>query len=249
MIRKLEISERVSLFIAETAAESASSAAQHFVEIADESLSASRRFRVALSGGRTPMSFYQALVQEQAHALDWTQVDFFWSDERMAPPDHVDSNYGLASALIFKPLHIADAQIYRMVVEQGRPEQIAAEYEKTIRSVLGDSPVFDLILLGLGEDGHTASLFPDSAALGYERQWVGAHWVEKLSAHRITFTFTLLNQARHIMFLAHGEKKAVTLADVLSLQLHPAALVKPKNGDIDWFVDEAAAAQIVRQRV
>ena len=239
------ISERVFLSVAPTAAESVSAAAQRFAELAAQTIDGKRRFRVALSGGQTPRAFYQTLVRAQALNVQWSCVDFFWSDERMVLPDHPDSNYRLAQEFLLSPLHIAERQIFRVGVERGQAEQVAASYQTTVTSVLGEPPIFNLILLGLGEDGHTASLFPGSAALDNNQQWVAANWVEKLSSYRITFTLPLLNRAEHILFLAHGENKASVLADVLTARRYPAALVKPYDGWIDWYADEAAAARLI----
>jgi 6-phosphogluconolactonase len=218
-----------------------SDAARRFVELVMQTPVESSRFRVALSGGHTPKQFYQALVRDYAKAVDWTRVDFFWSDERFVPSNHVDSNFRLAHENLLKPLGLAETQIFRVATEGQSAHQAAGAYESTITSVLGAVPRFDLILLGLGDDGHTASLFPGSTALIVTNKWVVANWVQKLQSWRITFTYPLLNHSKNIIFLAGGDKKACVLAEIFAGAAYPAALVKPIHGQIDWFVDDAAA--------
>ncbi|MFP4344159.1 MAG: 6-phosphogluconolactonase [Anaerolineales bacterium] len=231
----------------------AEAVAQHFVTLAVEALSQKVPFTVALAGGSTPRPAYEALATPRyAQRVDWAQVELFWGDERSLPPDHPESNYRLAYEALLRHLPIPEEQVHRMRGELA-PERAAELYEQELRSVFGEGrvPRFDLILLGLGEDGHTASLFPGTAVLQEQQhrqqRWVIAHHVEKLDAWRLTLTPVVLNAAENVAFIVAGERKATILERVAQgpyrPQELPAQLVQPRRGRLRWFVDQAALGE------
>jgi 6-phosphogluconolactonase len=177
------------------------------------------RFTVALSGGSTPKGLFQVLSTKDHDLLPWDRMFFFWGDERHVPPDHTDSNYGMAYETLLSKVPIPTANISRVPAEDSDAEQAAARYEKTLRDFFelapGELPKFDLILLGMGPDGHTASLFPQSKGLQERKRLVIANWVEKFSTFRITFTAPVLNAGRIVEFLVAGADKAPALREVL----------------------------------
>lgn len=220
--------------------------AEELVAAAGESIGAGRTFSVALAGGSTPLGMFKLLAAEPFRSqVSWGKVSFYWSDERCVPPDHPDSNYGAAADALVSPLGLPEASIHRMRGEMD-PNSAATEYEREVRQgVKGDPPRFDLIMLGLGEDGHTASLFPHTQALGITDRLVAHNYVPKLDAHRLTFTSALINAAGRVMFLVTGEGKAEALKSVLEgerdPETYPAQLVAPTNGRLIWVLDESAA--------
>lgn len=232
------------------------SAALLFVEAALESAGRKGSFTVALSGGSTPRGLYVLLGEDPSlkEAVPWEQIRFFWSDERCVPPDHADSNYRMASEALLSKVPVPPSNIFRIRGEDTDPSAAAAEYEETLGKVLSpdllEAPSFDLILLGMGTDGHTASLFPNSSALSERNHLVVAAWVERLKTSRITFTLPLINAARHIIFLVSGEGKAETLQRVIEglsdAEPLPAALVRPVHGKVTWAVDRDAARLLKR---
>lgn len=201
---------------------------------------------IALSGGSTPRSLYSLLAQPPyAARLAWRKLYFFWGDERCVPPDHADSNYHMARESLLAHVPIPSSNIFRVATEAGAPDAVARSYEATLRSFFGSPagavPEFDLILLGMGPDGHTASIFPDSPALAETGRLVAPAYAEHLKSHRVTFTLPLINQARCVMFLVAGADKAAALAAVLAGDLsYPAARVKPSQGDLCWLVGRSA---------
>lgn len=237
--------------------ELAREAAELFLWLGEQALAANGRFRVALAGGTTPATLHATLASsEYAHRLDWKKVRFFFGDERCVPPSHAESNFGMANATLFQPLKIAPEQIFRMKGEEP-PEAAARQYEQLLRQEwLGSDPSlprFDLILLGLGEDGHTASLFPGTSALHEQTRLVVPGTAPKGIQARVTLTFPVLNRASVVLFLATGRQKAGIArmvlekapADAPSL---PAALVCPASGRLIWFLDRAAAAELTASR-
>lgn len=212
------------------------------------------RFRLVLAGGNTPRGLYQLLASEPfACQIDWSSVDFFWGDERTVPPDHVDSNYLMAKQSLLDPLQIDQQQIHRIVAENPDLAATAADYQQQIAKVLdtpvdGSPPSFDLILLGMGGDGHTASLFPHTAALSEESRWVVGNHVPQLSTDRVTMTVPLINQARQVLFLVAGDDKSDRLAEVLEGPYQPERLpsqmIRPQRGSVTWLVDSAAASKL-----
>jgi 6-phosphogluconolactonase len=227
-------------------------AADEFLQATRAAIDARGRFMVALAGGSTPKAIYSLLANDQktkANVLPWEKVHIFFGDERQVPPEHPDSNYRMASEALLSQVPIPLANIHRIRAEL-EAAGAAAEYEAELRSVVHPGadamPRFDLIMLGMGPDGHTASLFPGSAALAERRSLVSANWVEKLNGYRITFTFPLLNAAAEVLFVAGGPDKADMLRKVLrgdpSGQRYPAQDIRPASGRLLWLVDEAAAA-------
>jgi len=216
---------------------------------------------VALSGGSTPRLMYRRLAAAPFRgSVPWPDVEFFWSDERAVPPDHPDSNFGMARAELLGAV-AAPAQLHRMEAEREDRDAAAHAYGHEVRDVLGLAPGgapprFDLILLGLGPDGHTASLFPGSPALEERERWVVAAPGPRPDSPRMTMTLPLLNRARRIVFLVAGKEKAAVLRDVLRGAAtnrsagtsrpddYPAARIAPDEGRLLWLVDEAAATEL-----
>ena len=194
----------------------AQAAALFIVELARERIQAHERFTIALSGGSTPRRLYQILASpEYAHRIAWDRWHVFWSDERCVPPDHTDSNYLMAREALLDRVPLPSHQVHRMRGE-AVPQESAEEYERELLQFFEPSePALDLILLGMGEDGHTASLFPGTDALREERRLVVANRVPHLNTHRITFTLPLINMARAVAFLVSGAPKAQALRQVV----------------------------------
>jgi len=223
-------------------------AADEFVSQATDAVSTHGRFTVALSGGSTPRRLYQLLAESYAHSIPWGQVFLFWGDERHVPPDHPDSNYRMASEAMLSKVPVPMENVFRIHAEENAT-RAAADYEQTLKNFFqlrpGEVPRFDLILLGMGSDGHTASLFPDTAVLQEQSRLVVAHWIDKLQTYRITLTLPVLNNSACVMFLVTGGDKADVLREVLetdSSGAHfPSKLIQPKNGSLLWLIDRAAA--------
>ena len=243
----------MTLHVFADAQTAARAAAVEVVRAAERAQMARGHFRLVLSGGSTPRALYQLLANEEFLPLiDWANVYVFWGDERCVPPDHADSNYRMArqSLLDFVPIPLD--HIYRLHGEMP-PEQAASAYEASLRSFFsdrerGETPEarFDLVLLGLGDDAHTASLFPGTPALAETERWVAAQYVEKLGVWRLTLTPPAINAASAVQFLATGAGKAAALAAVLAgprdPHQFPAQFIQPQSGALDWYVDEAASA-------
>ena len=202
---------------------------------------------LVLTGGNTPRPVYELLAEPPySERIPWDRVDFFWGDERCVPPDHPDSNFGMAWKAFLSRLPVPENRIHRMLGELEDHERAAVVYEEEIRRVTGagDTPRFDLVLLGMGEDGHTASLFPGT--VWDENRWVVANYVPKLQSTRITMTPRILNEARAIIFMASGFGKAQALKGVLEdpASDYPARRIRPVSGTLTWMVDKAAASLI-----
>ncbi|MGB9075172.1 MAG: 6-phosphogluconolactonase [Terriglobales bacterium] len=227
-------------------------AAEEFVRLGRSAIGAQGRFAVALSGGSTPKNLYSLLPENYAD-FAWARTFFFFGDERHVPPDHPDSNYRMVSEALLAKIPIPAENVHRVRAENPDAAAAALEYEEELRHFFelepGELPRFDLILLGLGPEGHTASLFPDSEALKEQSRLVVANWVEKLNANRITFTLPVLNRAAEVMFLASGAEKADIVGQVLrgnNTPPLPAQRVLPDDGKLVWMLDEAAAAKLTR---
>jgi len=232
------------------------SAAAHIIRIGSSAILQRGRFLFVLAGGSTPKSVYSLLGSPaQSRQLDWSQVHIFWGDERCVPPDHPDSNYRMAKESLLDSVHLPRQNIHRIPAEMS-PELGSNRYQARIRSLFSNSdqlqngfPVFDLILLGIGDDGHTASLFPFSTALHEEHSWVipvSHQEPPPPLVDRITLTLPVINAAAHVAFLVSGESKAQPLSRVLtngkkSQRPLPAALVQPHSGNLTWFVDQPAS--------
>jgi 6-phosphogluconolactonase len=229
--------------------ELALAASELFVSIATASVKARGRFRVALSGGSTPRAVYQLLATgEFSGRLDWSRVDFFWGDERYVPADSRDSNYRMASETLLQHVPVPPANVHRVPTEISPASAAAEAYERTIRQCFGEPdsvPQFDLIYLGLGANGHTASLFPHSPALREQSRLVVADFVSEVNSWRISMTAPLLNRGRTVAFLIEGAPKAQVLSEVLlgpqDPERLPAQLIAPE-GKLLWLVDKPAAA-------
>jgi 6-phosphogluconolactonase len=237
----------MNVHVYETPEELAGAAARDFVARAAEAIDERGRFAVVLAGGSTPKATYEALARDYAGELDWSKVHVFFGDERTVPPDHEDSNYRIAHEALLSRVPIGS--IHRMRGEL-LPTEAAAAYEEQQREFFGSDgvPAFDLILLGMGEDGHTASLFPETSALDVADRWVVANPVLKLETTRLTLTIPVLNAARTVIFLVAGESKAEALREILEgdadPRAYPAKFVRPENGDLTWMVDRAAAGSL-----
>lgn len=230
--------------------------AQHFGELARQAIADRSRFTVALSGGTSPLATFSNLAQGAAGHIDWGKVFVFWCDERCVPPDHADSNYGAAKRLLLDPVRVPAANIHRMQGEL-EPTLAADRYEECLREYFADTadrvPQLDLALLGLGTDGHTASLFPETivaTVLAPENRgrWVLPVHLRSRSAWRITLAPPVINAARHIAFIATGGDKATVVREVLQgarrPETLPAQLIAPLTGDLTWFLDGAAAREL-----
>jgi 6-phosphogluconolactonase len=234
--------------IFETPAKLFEAAAQEFISQALEAIRSQGVFSVALSGGSTPKSLYSLLASDSTQNVPWDQTRFFWSDERHVPPDHPDSNFRMAYEAMLSKVPVPAGNIFRVHSEDANAELAAAEYEQDLYRAFklapGEFPRFDLILLGIGPDGHTASLFPETTALKESKRLVVANWVEKFNTYRITFTLPVLNAAACVMFLVTGNEKGDALQQVFSQQPDgpPAKMVRPANGRLLWLLDRAAAA-------
>ncbi|MDQ3855522.1 MAG: 6-phosphogluconolactonase [Chloroflexota bacterium] len=226
--------------------------AEELVAAAGEAIGARGQFTVALSGGSTPVGMYKLLAAEPYRSqVAWEHVQFYWSDERCVPPDHPDSNYGAAARALLDGLSLPEEHVHRMRGEAD-PDAAAAEYDADVRAVVpGSPPAFDVIYLGMGDDGHTASLFPHTRALHVTDRLVSSNYVEKLDTHRLTFTSTLINAAKRVIMLVTGEGKAESLKAVLEgerdPETYPSQLVAPATGQLLWVVDEPAAKLLSRR--
>jgi 6-phosphogluconolactonase len=228
-------------------------AADEVVRAAEQAIGVRGRFTIALSGGSTPRRLYQ-LFAESPHRerVRWPRVEFFWGDERTVPPDHPDSNFRMANEALLHKLDIPAYNLHRMQGE--RPDlaaaarDYAAEIARVFAMTSNGPPSLDLVLLGMGPEGHTASLFPDTAALKEAEQWVVANHVPQKKTYRLTMTPSLLNRATQVMFLIAGADKAAILAEVLEgpadPQRLPSQLIRPTAGNLHFFLDQAAAAQL-----
>lgn len=214
-------------------------------------------FTIALSGGSTPHAFHSVLVAPPYRdQVDWGSLEFFWGDERFVPPDDPESNYRMARETLLLKAPITSDQVHRVPTERGDPAMVAELYEADIRrdmNVLpGQLPRFDLILLGMGPDGHCASLFPHTDALRVRDRLVTANYVPKLDANRITLTVPVINNAAAVVFLVAGADKADALAAVLEgshdPETYPSQLIAPEHGVLHWLVDRAAAAKLRQTR-
>jgi 6-phosphogluconolactonase len=223
-------------------------AAGLFLEVGKQAIAERNRFLVALSGGSTPKALYSILANDKyAQQLNWSKVHFLFGDERSVPPTHADSNFAMANAILFSPLHIPSAQIHRMRGEDP-PETAAAQYETTLRhlttAVPGQWPRLDLVLLGMGDDGHTAT-----TALAEQTRWVVPGTSPQGTRARVTLTLGVINHASVILFLVAGRNKAAVVRRVLEQRPgdpgpYPAALIRPETGRLLWYLDRAAASEL-----
>lgn len=203
---------------------------------------------VALAGGRTPRRLYEALAESHGADVRWERVHIFWGDERYVPPDDPQSNYRLAREVLLDRVPIPAANVHRMPTELPSPASAARAYEALLRRHLGPRPRFDLVLLGLGADGHVASVFPGSPAVAEERRWVMAVEAPAAPRRRLTLTLPTINRAARVFVVVAGPQKAAALARALMGPVdpwrHPASAVRPVDGSLVWWTDEAAAARL-----
>jgi 6-phosphogluconolactonase len=232
------------------------SAADLFISTGSAAIRDRGQFSVALSGGSTPIPLYENLADQKTDELDWNKVHFFWGDERCVPPDHPDSNFDQVNRSLLLPGAIPEENIHRIRAELP-PAEAAWKYQEEILSWFQQkNPSFDLILLGMGNDGHTASLFPETELVKEElvdqNRLVEANWVPKLDAWRITFTPRLINAAQNILFLVSGQNKARILKLVLEgpalPEQYPSQLIDPDQGNLFWYIDQEASAELSNVR-
>jgi 6-phosphogluconolactonase len=233
--------------------EVARAAARFFVDYAWQSIARDGRFILALSGGSTPRMLFELLASAEFRGqVDWAKVHVFWSDERAVPPTHPDSNYGMARRELLLRVPVPEANVHRMEAEKPNIGRAAHEYEEKLRKYLElddrGFPRFHLIFLGMGADGHTASLFPATRVTQQTSRWVSTPMVSKLNARRMTLTLPVINAAQRVVFLVVGADKAATLQAVLDGKTeppYPTQLVQPQNGARLFLVDESAGALLV----
>jgi 6-phosphogluconolactonase len=225
--------------------------AEQFVRLTTDAVTARGRCTVALSGGSSPKGVYQLLAAPAFRGrVRWNHIHFFWGDERHVPPDHPDSNYRMAVEAMLSKVPVPPANVHRMRGEIFEADRAAHEYEDMIRSRVEGEPIpqFDLIHLGIGTDGHIASLFPESTALEERQRFCVANWVAKFNTFRITLTLPVLNAARAVVFIAAGPEKSAIVQRVLSDSAEPAPLpaqlVRPADGELWWMLDRAAAGEL-----
>lgn len=219
-------------------------AADTFVELAEKSIASKDRFAVALSGGSSPKAIFSLLATEEySQKVAWNKVYFFWVDERWVPLEDEKSNARMTFETLLHRVPVNGDQIFPMYKDGIEPEDYAKEYENQIRTVLGEEGIFDFILLGMGDDGHTASLFPGENVLEEKDKWVDAYYLKPQEMFRITLTAPIINKAEHILVVAFGESKKHALNEVLNgeynPQLYPLQLILPKEGFM-FFTDEKA---------
>lgn len=238
----------MSVLVHENKEALAQAAAEDFVRRAVEAIEESGRFTVALAGGSTPKAAYELLDRNHDDRLDWSKVHVFFGDERTVPPDHEDSNYRMAKEALLD--HVRVGSEHRMRGELP-PAEAATAYEEDLRSFFEELPRLDLVMLGIGEDGHTASLFPHTPALDVRDRWAVENPVEKLETIRLTLTVPVINAARAVVFLVAGEGKAEALAQVLKGDAdpheYPAKFVRPEAGEPVWMVDREAVSLLSQQ--
>ncbi len=233
----------------------ASSAADEFARLAQSAADSNGRFTVALSGGSTPKALYSLLAERTAQKkspdIPWSKIHLFFGDERHVPPDHSDSNFRMANETMISRVPIPPENVHRIHSENDDAAAAALQYDETMAQVFGLKenalPGFDVVLLGMGPDGHTASLFPGTRAVHELRRRVAANWVPKFNSFRITLTRPVLNNAAHVMLLVCGADKAPALSEVMgsgSPDDYPVKYIQPTNGGLLWLLDKAAAAKL-----
>jgi 6-phosphogluconolactonase len=229
-----------------TARELARAAAELFVAKSSEAVAERGFFTVALSGGSTPKLLFQLLADPNEpfrEQVPWANIHFFWSDERHVPPDHPESNYRMAHEAMLPHVPVSTENVHRVLSENPDAAGAAKAYEETILKFVPGKRL-DLILLGLGTDGHTASIFPGSEVVHETDRLVVAPWVEKQNAYRITMTLPLINNAATVVFLVSGAEKTEIVREVLKGAKYPAQEVEPINGELIWMLDREAGNKL-----
>ncbi|OAQ39271.1 6-phosphogluconolactonase [Pedobacter psychrophilus] len=227
------------------------SLANYFVNCANEFINKQGKFSVALSGGNSPKKFYELLASADFKSkIDWKKVDFFFGDERYVPQDDPESNYLMAKTSLFDHLDIEDSQIYKVDTSLD-PATAAQDYGRCICQYFDDKPSFDFVLLGLGDDAHTASIFPHTSLVWIDEENVKEVYLEDKQVYRISFTAPLINASKNVVFLTFGASKADAIKAVFegekNVDLYPAQLIDPENGELQWFVDEAAVSKLTEK--
>lgn len=238
----------MKLNIFDTSGEVLDALAFHFVEIANRAITTNGKFSIALSGGSSPKKLYELLASSCKDKVNWEKVYFFFGDERNVPKTDPDSNFLMVKKALFDPLNINDANIFPVDTSLS-PKDAAKKYEEEIEQFFDDVELsFDLVLLGLGDNSHTASLFPFTPVLHDRTPGVKEVFIEDQQVYRITLNAPLINDAQHIAFLVYGEGKAIAVHHVLEddedIEEFPAQLIEPIVGEIEWFLDNAAAAML-----
>jgi 6-phosphogluconolactonase len=240
------------LHIYETADETIKGLADYFVQTINTAIKEKGRCAVALSGGNSPKKLYKLLGSpDYSRQIDWDKIYFFFGDERFVPFTDPENNGNMVKKILFEPLMIADANIF-YINTAVPPDESAKKYAQRILSYFKNDPVrFDLILLGLGDNAHTASLFPNTPVLNERKALVSAVYIEELSSYRITMTAALINEAHAIAFLVYGDAKANAVQNILEgerdFETYPAQLISPEDGVLHWFLDEDAAKKLIRR--
>ncbi|MGD8472235.1 MAG: 6-phosphogluconolactonase [Desulfobacteraceae bacterium] len=247
-------SKNLKIQILDDVAAMSKAAAEKIVAHISESLQTGHRYSIALSGGSTPERLYALLADdaELREQIPWERVHFFWGDERHVPPSHPESNYLMAYNALLSKAPIPSTNIYRIRAEEPIAAKAARYYEQEIQKFFkikaGELPRFNCVLLGMGPDGHIASLFPGTPGLQETNRLVTANWVEKFESYRITLTAPLLNNADRILLLVGGKEKADILKAVLENDANtirfPVQLIQPTHGEMTWFLDQSAASRL-----
>ena len=250
----IPISKNQKIEIVTDAKAMSRTAAEILIEHIAESLHTEDVYSIALSGGSTPRNLYALLADDAGlrKQVTWQQIHFFWGDERHVPSDHPDSNYRMADEALLSKLPIPPTNIHRIRAENPDADKAAQEYARDMRRFFGivgsEPPRFNCVLLGMGSDGHTASLFPGSPALGEQNRLVMANWVEKFNSFRITLTLPVINNADLILLLVSGDQKAETLKAVLADDSDtirfPVQHIQPNAGVLTWILDQSAASYL-----
>lgn len=238
--------------VLDSASSVAEAGALHFIRICNSSVKANGKFSVVLSGGSTPKGMLSLLATEEyKKQVPWDKCHFFWGDERSVPPTHGDSNYKMATDALLSHIPAVPSHIHRMEAEKADINQAAQEYQDKIANYFnipnsGSPPQFDLLYLGMGPDGHTASLFPETSALAEKNRWVVSNFVPKFNTNRMTFTFPIINQAKNVIFLVAGKDKVPALKEVLqgkpAIETYPSQGINPANGSLLWLIDVDASS-------
>ena len=241
----------MKLNVFKTDSEVLESLAEYFAKTAKEAIEKNDRFSVALSGGSSPKKLHELLVKEYRDKIEWDKVFFFFGDERDVPLTDSQSNYLMAKQTLFDPLAIDPSHVYAVQTNLGADEAAKDYTLHLIGFFDGHNACFDLIILGLGDNSHTASLFPHTSVLTDESASVQALYIDEVKMNRITFTAPLINNAHHIAFLVYGEGKAEAVKHILEdaedIPNYPAQLIKPTTGDLQWFMDEPAASKLEKR--
>ncbi len=247
--RTIELQEKGKVIVTPDVASLDEACAEMIVQSASEAIAARGRFTIALSGGSTPKPLYALLASEPwIKRIDWARTHVFWGDERWVKSTDKQSNYRMANEALLQKVPVPAANVHRIDTDHGEPDEAADAYEDEIRSFFGPKPQFDFNLLGIGTNGHTASLFPGRPTLQERERLVVADNIPEVHMWRVTFTVPLINDSRTILFLVAGAEKAQVLADVLhgpqEPERLPSQLIRANHGSLLWLLDEAAAANL-----